>query len=295
MKKVAIVGLGLMGGSLGLALKKRGGGPTVSGYARREATRAEALRLNAVDAVKADPAEAVRGAELVVLCAPVFSMPALAAACRPGLQAGTLVTDVGSTKAWLTGEIRAALRDSGAVFVGSHPIAGSEQQGLAAARADLYQDAVTIVTADGTEPPPAVEQVSAFWRAIGSAVRRMSPAEHDRIMARTSHLPHVAAALVAAVVGRADGPAQLGAFCGPGFRDVTRVAEGSPEVWLDILQSNRPAVAEELRALQTRLAEMLAALERGDDAALRRLLEASRAARRALLAARGSHPSRGAV
>jgi prephenate dehydrogenase len=281
MDKVAILGLGLMGGALGLALKARGG-VTVTGYARREATRLEALRLKAVDAVFADPAEAVRGADLAVLCVPVCSMPALAAACRGGLKPGCLVTDVGSTKALLTEEIRLSLRGSAAGFVGSHPIAGSEQQGLAAARADLYAGAVTIVTRDGSEPAEAVERICAVWRGVDSVVRVMDPAEHDRIMARTSHLPHVAAALVAATVGRANGTASLGAFCGPGFRDVTRVAEGSPEVWLDILQSNRPAVAEELKALQARLGAVLAALEGQDAAALRQFLEESRAARRAL-------------
>ena len=281
MDKVAILGLGLMGGALGLALKARGG-VTVAGYARREATRAEAVRLQAVDAVFADPVEAVRGADLVVLCVPVFSMQALAAACRTGLQPGCLVTDVGSTKALLTEHIRQALHGSGAVFVGSHPIAGSEQQGLEAARGDLYADAVTIVTRDGSEPAAAVDKVCAFWRGVGAVVRVMTPADHDRIMARTSHLPHVAAALVAATVGRANGTENLGLFCGSGFRDVTRVAEGSPDVWLDILQSNRPAVAEEVKALQVRLGAVLAALEGNDAAALRRFLEESRSARRAL-------------
>ncbi len=281
MDKVAILGLGLMGGALGLALKARGG-VTVAGYARREATRADAVRLQAVDAVFADPAEAVRGADLVVLCVPVFSMQALAAACRAGLQPGCLVTDVGSTKALLTEQIRLSLHGSGAVFVGSHPIAGSEQQGLEAARGDLYADAVTIVTRDGSEPPAAVDKLCAFWRGVGAVVRVMTPADHDRIMARTSHLPHVAAALVAATVGRANGTENLGLFCGSGFRDVTRVAEGSPDVWLDILQSNRPAVAEEVKALQVRLDAVLAALEGNDAAALRRFLEESRSARRAL-------------
>ena len=281
MQTVAILGLGLMGGALGLALKARGG-VTVTGYARREATRGEALRLKVVDAVFADPVEAVRGADLAVLCVPVCSMQALAAACRGGLKPDCLVTDVGSTKALLTEQIRLSLRGSAALFVGSHPIAGSEQQGLEAARADLYADAVTIVTRDGSETSEAVETICAFWRGVGSVVRVMAPAEHDRIMARTSHLPHVVAALVAATVGRDDAAAEVGAFCGPGFRDVTRVAEGSPEVWLDILQSNRPAVVEELKAFQARLGAVLAALEGHEAAPLRRFLEESRAARRAL-------------
>jgi prephenate dehydrogenase len=282
MDKVAILGLGLMGGALGLALKARGCCKSVTAYARREATREEALRLKAVDAVFADPAEAVRDADLAVLCVPVFSMQALATAACSGLKPGCIVTDVGSTKALLTEQIRLSLRGSGAVFVGSHPIAGSEQQGLEAARADLYEGAVTIVTRDSSEPQEALERVSAFWRCVGSVVCVMEPAEHDWIMARTSHLPHVAAALVAATVGREYAAAKVGAFCGPGFRDVTRVAEGSPDVWMDILRSNRPAVAAELQQLKARLDAVLAALEGGDDDALRRFLEEGRATRRAL-------------
>ena len=284
MDRIAILGLGLMGGALGLALKARGCCKSVTAYARREATREAALRLKAVDAVFADPSEAVRDADLVILCVPVFSMQALAAAARGGLKPGCIVTDVGSTKALLTEQIRLSLRGSNAVFVGSHPIAGSEQQGLEAARADLYEGAVTIVTRNGSEPKEALERVSTFWRCVGSVVRVMEPVEHDRIMARTSHLPHIAAALVAATVGRTNDTDQLGAFCGPGFRDVTRVAEGSPDVWLDILQSNRPAVAAELHQLKTRLEAVLATLESNDAAALRKFLEECRAARRALRA-----------
>ena len=282
MDRVAILGLGLMGGALGLALKARGCCKSVTAYARREATREEALRLKAVDAVFADPAEAVHDADIAILCVPVFSMQALAVAACGGLKPGCIVTDVGSTKALLTEQIRLSLRASATMFIGSHPIAGSEQQGLAAARADLYEGAVTVVTRDGSEPKEAVERVSAFWRCVGSVVRVMGPAEHDRIMARTSHLPHIAAALVAATVGRTNDADQLGAFCGPGFRDVTRVAEGSPDVWMDILQSNRPAVAAELHQLKMRLEAVLATLESNDAMTLRKFLEESRAARRTL-------------
>ncbi|MCX6998556.1 MAG: prephenate dehydrogenase/arogenate dehydrogenase family protein [Kiritimatiellaeota bacterium] len=288
------MGLGLMGGSLGLALKARGGPGSVTGYARRPETRAAALQRQAVDAVCADPAEAVKNADLVVLCVPVLSMPALARACAPGLSAGSLVSDVGSTKAWLTTAMRVSLQGTGAVFVGSHPIAGSEQQGLEAGRADLYAGAVTVVTADGSEPAGAVERVQEFWAQLGAQVRVMRPEEHDRVMARTSHLPHVVAALLAATVGREGGTERIGPFCGPGFRDTTRVAEGSPDVWSDILQSNGPAVTEELVALKKKLDEVLALFAQDDREALRRFLRDSRASRQALRAALSQHqPQRG--
>lgn len=289
MDRIAIMGLGLMGASLGLALKARGGTGTITGYARRPETRAAALERGVVDAVYADPAEAVRRADLAVLCVPVLSMPELARACAPGLSAGCLVTDVGSTKALLTSEIRLCLQPSGAIFVGSHPIAGSEQQGLEAGRADLYAGAVTIVTTDGTEPAEAVESIRAFWAQLGARVGVMRPEEHDRVMARTSHLPHVVAALLAATVGRAGDAEQLGPFCGPGFRDTTRVAEGSPDVWNDILQSNGRPVAEELMALKQKLDEVLRMFAQDDRAALRRFLEAGRASRQALRAAWSRH------
>jgi len=291
MDKVAILGLGLMGGSLGLALKARGGARRVAGYARRPETRAEALRRQAVDTVHADPAEAVREAELVVLCVPVLSMPDLARTCAPGLPRGGLVTDVGSTKALLTREIGVSLRGTGAHFVGSHPIAGSEQQGLEAGRADLYEEAMVVVTATGDEPAGAVTAVRDFWTRLGARVCVMPPEEHDHIMARTSHLPHVAAALLTATVGRGGAAEQCGPFCGPGFRDSTRVAEGSPAVWSDILQSNRRFVLAELAALKDQLDEVLDIFAQGDEAALRRFLEDSRASRQALRAALHSHPT----
>ena len=284
MDKVAILGLGLMGGSLGLALKARGGPRIIAGYARRPETRAEALRRQAVDTAHADPAEAVRNADLTVLCVPVLSMPALAKACAPGLPPGCLVTDVGSTKALLTAEIRLSLQGTGAVFVGSHPIAGSEQQGLEAGRDDLYAGAMVVVTADGQEPAGAVEHLRTFWAQLDARVRVMRPEEHDRLMARTSHLPHVAASLLAATVGRTGAAEQMGPFCGPGFRDTTRVAEGSPEVWSDILQSNREFVMTELSALKDKLDEVLAIFAQGDRAALRRFLDDSRASRQTLRA-----------
>lgn len=279
---LAILGLGLMGGSLALAVRRREPGRELRVYARREETRARAREAGLADAVCGSPAEAVRGAGLVVACVPVLAIPRLVAEAAPGLAPGAVVTDVGSTKAWLAREVPAALGPD-AVFVGSHPVAGSERQGLEAAAADLYDGALAVVTPAGGEPPGAVSAVEALWTGAGSRVRRMAPGEHDRLMARTSHLPHLAAALLAHVAARpgdTDGP---GAFCGTGFRDSTRVAEGSPGVWMDIVRTNRDALAEETERLAGAAAGLAAALRRGDDAAVRLLLEEARSRRRGML------------
>ena len=293
MKRVAILGLGLMGGSLGLALRSKGAGVRVSAQARRAEIRSLALSIGAADEVHEDPAAAVADADVVVLCTPILSMTDLVRRCRSALRAGALVTDVGSTKSSLVKAIREILEGTGAWFVGSHPIAGSEQQGLDAARTDLYEGAVTVVTPAGDEPAEVLAGVQRFWERVGSAVHFMSPEEHDRIMARTSHLPHIVAALLSAAVGRDGDLASIGSFCGPGFRDTTRVAEGSPAVWHDILRSNARHVSEELKAYQAELDNLRGMMEKGDFEAVQKLLVESRERRRSLLAGRQAAEQQG--
>ncbi len=275
-----------MGGSLGMALRRQPA-VRVSGYARRAASRRLALECGAVDAVFDNPAAAVRGAQLTVICIPVCQMAALAEACLPGLEPGSVVTDVGSSKAEVVRRMDDLFAGSPAAFVGSHPIAGSERQGLDAARADLYRGALVVVTPSPLTRPDALSMTEEFWAGLGARVRRTAPGEHDRLLAATSHLPHLAAALVSATVGR-HAPEQAGIFCGAGFWDTTRVAEGDPAMWHDILQTNRAAVLDELRAMQCNLEALKAALEDGDFDAVRHLLDNARAQRRAL-EAQGKH------
>ena len=282
MDRLAIIGLGLMGGSLGLALKRKGYGGRIVGYTRSAERRQTALDRGAVDEVFASPREAVARAGLVVYCAPILAIPPLVQETVPFLAPGTLLTDVGSTKADLVRELAPATRRHGVIFVGSHPIAGSEKQSIDAARPDLYEGATVVVTPSGDEPDEAVARVESLWRGAGAVVYRMTPPEHDCMLARTSHLPHVAAALLAATVGRDGGAAA--AFCGSGFRDTTRVAEGAPEIWMDILATNRKAVADELRALRGAIDRFIAGLDQGDLPALERMLEKARGDRRALCA-----------
>ncbi len=285
MKRVAVIGLGLMGASLGLALKARGFGGRVAGYARRAATREAALAQGSVDEVHDDPAQAVQDADLVVYCTPILTIPDLVAVSVPHLKAGAIVTDVGSTKAELERQIVPQLADSAATFVGSHPVAGSEQQGLDAARADLYDGAMVIVTPPpATSASPAVEQVRAFWSQLGAWVEVMSATEHDRLMARTSHLPHLVASVLALTVGREGEASRTGRYCGTGFRDTSRIADGSPDVWHDIVHTNRTALAGELAAFRDALTALIDQLAQEDSEGIRTALETARTARRMLLA-----------
>lgn len=266
MKKVAILGLGLMGASLGLAARRRRVAACVAGYARREATRAAALDGGIVHEVFADPAAAVQDAELVVLCVPILSMAPLASVCAKRLGPKAIVTDVGSTKAALQANMATALRGSRATFVGSHPIAGSDATGLEAARGDLYDGAVVVVTpaAAGSAAARARARqfVREFWSALGARVVEMDAAEHDRALARTSHLPHlVAAALVRAVL--AGDRAALARLCGTGFRDTTRIAAGSEEMWHDVLRTNRDGIRAALDTFAGEIEQVRALLDAG--------------------------------
>lgn len=280
MKRLAIIGLGLMGGSLGLALKARGFAGRVTGYTRSAERRQTALTRGAVDEVYDTPQAAVRDADVVVYCAPILAIPPLVRETLGDLKPGAILTDVGSTKDDLVGELTAAVKEAGAAFVGSHPIAGSEKQSIDAARPGLYEGATVVITPTGDEPDGVVAAVESLWKGTGALVYRMSPGDHDRMLARTSHLPHVAAALLVAAVAR--GGVAVSEFCGSGFRDTTRVAEGAPEIWMDILATNRVAVADELRALRAEIDLFIAGLDHSDLPALQRVLSEARQARRTI-------------
>lgn len=273
-----------MGGSLGLALKAKRFAGGIAGYARREETRREAVERGAIDEALDAPEAAVAGADVVVLCVPVLSMPGVLARCLPGLRRGCLVTDVGSTKATLAQALPPLLREKGADFLGGHPIAGSEQQGLASARADLYEGSVVVLTpANPASEAKNVERLRQFWKGVGAVVHVMPPEEHDRILARTSHLPHMIAALLAATVARGEDAQRFAPFCGTGFRDTTRIAAGSPDVWQDITASNRDSLLAELRAFGTSLDHLVRVLAEADEAALRAFLEKAGQGRHTLL------------
>jgi prephenate dehydrogenase len=287
MQHIAIIGLGLMGGSLGLALRARGFTGRITGSTRSDERRALAKKRGAVDDAFSSPSAAANGADLLVFCAPILSIPELVRAAAPCIKKGAILTDVGSTKAFLVKEVSPLAAKAGAVFVGSHPIAGSEQQGIASAREDLYDGAVVVVTPTAETPADKLAETEALWTRVGGVVQRLDADEHDRIMAATSHFPHLAAVLVAMTTGRRGRAEKMSPFCGPGIRDTTRIAEGSPEVWGDILATNRERVLEELQSFKRETDGLIDLLSRNDFKALEAFLEQGRSVRRSLIAPQG--------
>jgi len=281
--KIAIIGLGLMGASLGLALKKGGLATEVAGFARKSKTRRNALSKKIVDIACGRIEYAVRDAELVVICAPVGAIPDLARKCVPMMRKNAAITDVGSSKGKIIAETEKIFAEGDVKFVGSHPIAGSEQQGLEAARPDLYRNAVVAVTPTKRTSQAALRKVAAFWRSLGSSVVVLPPREHDRIMARTSHLPHLIAAALSACVGR-EKAEKYGMFCGSGFRDTTRIAEGDPQLWRDIVADNAGFLRKELKIFATELNKIISGLEKGKSDITEKYLRKGRDSRMKLLA-----------
>jgi prephenate dehydrogenase len=252
-RKVSIIGLGLLGGSLGLACKQRRLAETVYGYARREKTIQEATDLGAVDAASTDLSKAVENADLVIFCTPLCQMTELSRLMIPHLPAGALITDVGSVKGDLVRNLQPLFAEHGIEFIGSHPMAGSEKKGVSAARADLFEKAVCVVTPGSGNKPENVERIRSFWRLLGSRVIDIPAELHDELVSRSSHLPHVLAAALSNYVLAERFPPQQARLCAGGFRDSTRIASGSPEMWRDICLTNAPEIA---RALNEFLAEL---------------------------------------
>ncbi len=255
MKKLAVIGPGLLGGSLAFAVRAWPDWE-VAVWARRSAAVEElkALGLEASHDLAAVAAEA----DLVVLCVPIGAMPALAAELARIIPPHAVVTDVGSVKAPVVETLTPLFTDRGC-FIGSHPMAGSEQSGLKAARADLFKGSVCLVTPVETSPPEAVAKVEAFWQSVGCRVLRLSPGDHDAKVALVSHLPHLLAAVLVNMV-HAEEPAAF-AVAGPGFRDTTRVAGGPPEMWTEILGANRESVKKWTEAMIAKLRESVTLLD----------------------------------
>jgi len=266
--KLAILGGGLLGGSLALASPL-----PVSLWARREETVRQA-RERGISSATADLGEALAGADLVVLGVPVGAMRGLLErALEVGLEPGALVTDVGSVKEVVHRELGPLLAGSGHDFIGGHPMAGSEARGIEAGREDLFDGAFCLLTDDGGVGDPAAARLEGFWRELGCRVRWLGAAEHDRLVARISHFPHVMASATALVAMERPGEARFG---GGGLRDTTRVAGGDAAMWAEILIENREAVAQSVERGIAGLGEMLAMLRDGEHEALREWLERAR-------------------
>lgn len=260
---VTIVGVGLLGGSIGLALRRGGLAHRVVGLGRERNRLQAAIDRGAIDIAETDPARAFADASIVVVCTPVACIAAdviQAAALAP---TGCLITDVGSTKSTIVNRIESDAI-AAARFVGAHPIAGSELNGVEHARADLFQNAVCVITRTPRTPSDQWERARAFWSALGCRPIEMSPDDHDAALARTSHLPHVAAAALARLV-----PQAWLELAGGAFRDTTRVAASDAALWTDIFLHNRAATLESLDALVETLSEFRNSLDQSDAAAIR--------------------------
>lgn len=269
---VAVVGVGLIGGSVGLAVRSRKLATTVVGTGSRPATLTAAHKLGAITQVAAGLKDAVAGADLVVVCAPVGhiieQVRQIAPFCRPG----TLITDVGSTKREIVAELEQSAASDPAWgrdvrFVGSHPLAGNEKKGPEHASADLFAGRTVVITPTQATRAEHRQMLIDFWSALGARVLEMSADEHDRAVAATSHLPHLAAAGVAGAT-----PEQYASLTASGWQDTTRIAAGDPVLWRQIMLANRNHLLASLDRYLALLAQWREALEAGDAAALERLL-----------------------
>ena len=274
--KITLVGVGLLGGSIGLAAKQRRLADRVSGFVRRMESVAECVKAGAVDTAGTDLARAIDGADLVILCTPLSQMASLTTKLIPGLQRGAIVTDVGSVKGSVVAELSPLVAGAGGHFIGSHPMAGAEKMGVASARADLFEKAICVVTPTAGADKEALRRVEQFWSDLGGVPLRMSPELHDDLVSRSSHLPHVVAAELANYVLSPVHPKEQAAVCATGFRDTTRIASGSPEMWRDIALANRLHLARVLGVFIEDLQEFQLALENGDTKTIEEFFETAK-------------------
>lgn len=274
-ERVAIAGVGLIGGSLALAARRAGLVREVVGFGRGKANLETARRLGIVDRFATEPAR-LGPVDLVVLAVPVRSTVAVAEGILPHLAPDTVLTDVGSVKASVVEGLERLL-PADRPFVGAHPIAGGERSGAAAADAELFSGAPCVLTPTERTDPSALERIEALWRGVGARVERMSAEDHDRVLAWTSHLVHALAYTLAAGV-EASGRRSFD-LAGPSLREVTRVAASRPELWRDIFLANTAAVEQAIRRFGAELEALRAAIVAADEAEVIRLLEGGKAAR----------------
>ena len=281
IRRLAVLGVGLIGGSLALALKKAGQVAHVVGAGRGRANLDQAMALGVVDTIAMSPAEAVQGADVVLLAMPVGAMSEVMKGIAPHLSSTAVVTDAGSTKQDVVAAARAALGRHAGQFVPGHPIAGAEHSGVTAARADLFQGRQVILTPLPENAPAIVERVATLWQACGATVGNMSAETHDHVFAAVSHLPHLAAfALVDELAARNNANLYF-EYAGSGFRDFTRIAASHPEMWRDIALANRAPLLQELDAYILALTELRNRLSDSDGSALESLFARASQARKA--------------
>ena len=283
-ERLAVIGVGLIGGSVALALRRAGAVDRVVGIGRGRANLERALALGIIDEIANDATTGVAGADAVVVAAPVAQFAPVLAAVRNALASGAVITDAGSTKQDVVAAARGALGTRIDRFVPAHPIAGAERVGADAARTELFDGRNVVVTPLPETDPAALAAAEALWSTCGARVSRMTPAEHDAVFAAVSHLPHVLAYALVAMIAERDNAERLFGYAAGGFRDFTRIASSSPEMWRDICLANRESLIAEIDAYGTALQGLRCLVAASDGAGLEHLFADSRSARDAWLA-----------
>ena len=283
INKLTLIGVGLIGGSFALALREAGLVREVAGVGRSAENLSAALGMYVIDASVTDPAQAVQGADVVLLAVPVGQLDEILAAIAPHLGTNTVVTDVGSTKQDVVALARRHFGTHFPRFVPGHPIAGAEKSGVKAARGDLFRERNVVLTPLPETDAAAIDLVARLWQGCGAKVSQMQPADHDMLFAAVSHLPHMLAfALVDYIADQANAE-QLFGFAASGFRDFTRIAGSSPEMWRDICLANRDALLQQMGGYEKELAQIKALIAAGDGAGLQALFGRARDARQKYL------------
>ena len=278
--KVVIFGVGLIGGSFALGLKAAEQVEEVVGFGRSIATLMQAQSLGIIDRLGANAGQEVADADLVLLATPVAQMPEIMERIAPYLGPNTVVTDGGSTKSDVVAEVRQAFGDKVGQFIPAHPIAGAENSGAAAARADLYREKKVVLTPLPENSVLNVARVRSAWEWCGAQIHELKPDEHDRIFAAVSHLPHLLSYALVHDIALRDNSELLFSFAASGFRDFTRIAASHPEMWRDICLANRGPLLDELDSYRAQLDALRDTLEKGDGAALEQTFDIARRARR---------------
>lgn len=272
-ERITIIGLGLIGGSLALAIKEKHLAGQVIGVSRKQSTIRRALSLGVVDAVSLDVKKGVRHSDLVILATPILKIIDIGKGMSSALKKGAIVTDTGSTKEAIVRRLESSLQDS-VSFVGSHPLAGSEKSGLDYIEKDLFKGAYCILTKTSRTNPKTLSKIKKFWELLGMKVEVMNPEKHDRVVSKLSHLPHAAAV----GLSNASGGLNLHLAAG-GFKDTTRIASSSPELWRDIFITNRKNIARDIMVLKKELSKIEEGLKKNNSSGLLELFKTAKAVR----------------
>jgi len=261
---VAIVGTGLIGGSIGLGLKERGLATTIIGVGHRKVSINKALKIKAIDEGTTSIEKAVKNADIIILATSVSLIPDYAMKIIPLMKKSAILTDVGSTKNYIVSQINNEIKSrcgrEKPNFIGAHPLAGSEQRGIESARSDLFEGSVCVLTPTSLNSKQGITRLSNMWKALGARISIMTPSKHDEILAFVSHLPHFVASSLAGVIDE-----KHWKFAAGGLRDTTRIASGDPELWLSISKQNKKEIIEALRCFSEEIKCTLNDLERGND------------------------------